>query len=206
MLLALRSIVVCSVPVVFLAACGGTDASSAFGNTSAGSTTASTSGAGGSGSSSSTTSAAGGATGAGGHAAGGAQQGTGGAQQGTGGAQQGTAGAQQGTGGAQQGTGGGSPSGACTDAADVAILQQDPAGLQNEVQGCAWQNLGTEPATKNCIKQKTGLSDGCTTCFDDEVGCVMKNCLGACMNGASQACNDCRVKNCDPAFHTCAGF
>ena len=102
-------------------------------------------------------------------------------------------------------TGTGAMMGACTNAADMTIVMSKDLG--KIVGDCAQSKLGMEPATKDCIKMGTGLSDPCVTCFDDTVGCVFKNCLGECIGGSgSQACTDCRAAKCDPAFVACSGL
>jgi hypothetical protein len=95
--------------------------------------------------------------------------------------------------------------GACTNAADSAIvMSKDVAKITGD---CAQSSFGAEPATKNCIKMGTGLSDPCVVCFDDTVGCVVKNCFNECISDSgSQACTDCRAAKCDPAFVACSGL
>lgn len=95
--------------------------------------------------------------------------------------------------------------GACTNAADQAIVTtKDVAKITGD---CAQASLGAEPATKNCIKMGTGLSDPCVTCFDATVACVVANCFFQCStDSASQACTDCRAAKCDPAFVMCSGL
>ncbi len=108
-------------------------------------------------------------------------------------------------GGATGSTGTGAMMGACTNAGDMTIIMSKAIG--KIVGDCASGKLGMEPATKDCIKMGTGLSDPCVTCFDDTVGCVIKNCFSECIGGSgSQACNDCRVAKCDPAFVACSGL
>lgn len=101
---------------------------------------------------------------------------------------------------------GGGAAGACTNAADQTIIM-DPAKMVKEaVTKCGKDNLGMEPATKDCIKM-LGLTDPCTTCFDDNVQCVAKNCFLDCAaDPAAQKCTDCRAKFCDMAFATCSGL
>ncbi|MEP7119389.1 MAG: hypothetical protein ABJE95_00540 [Byssovorax sp.] len=94
--------------------------------------------------------------------------------------------------------------GACTNAADLAIIMSKDIG--KIVGDCASSGFGMEPGTKNCIKMGTGFSDPCVVCFDDTVSCVFKNCLGECIGGSSSpACKDCRAAKCDPAFTACSG-
>jgi hypothetical protein len=106
-----------------------------------------------------------------------------------------------------QGAGGGAAAGACTNDADKTIIEGDKAGLQKKVGDCATKYLGQDGPTNDCIKEQTGLSADCSKCFGDEVSCAVKNCMNECLaDQQSQACTDCRAKNCDPAFETCAGL
>ncbi|MEO7329482.1 MAG: hypothetical protein ABI193_12940, partial [Minicystis sp.] len=100
---------------------------------------------------------------------------------------------------------GGAAGGACTNEADLAIVQsKDVAAIVGK---CGQDNLGGEPKTKDCIKAMTGLSDPCVVCFDDTVQCVVAKCFGECIADAnSQPCKDCRKANCDPAFEACSGL
>jgi hypothetical protein len=109
-----------------------------------------------------------------------------------------------GVGGAAAGAGGGMAMGACTNGGDQKILKEK--NVEQIVGQCAKDNLGAQPGTKNCIKMKTGLSDGCTTCFSDVVDCTVQKCLAQCLNGDSPACKMCREQNCLPAFKTCSGL
>lgn len=96
--------------------------------------------------------------------------------------------------------------GACTNAADQAIVTDPTKMLQQKVTDCGKNNLGMEPATKNCIAM-LGLTPECTTCFDDNVQCVAKNCFAKCIPDPSvQACTDCRAMFCDMPFTMCSGL
>jgi hypothetical protein len=95
-------------------------------------------------------------------------------------------------------------SGACTNPADEAVASA--AGFMDSASNCAQSNFGQEPGTKSCIKA-LGLSDACTTCFDDNISCIVTNCLGECSSDSASAdCVACRAKSCDPAFLGCSGF
>ncbi len=95
--------------------------------------------------------------------------------------------------------------GACTNDADKAISASKD--VPKIVGDCASSSFGGEPATKNCIKMGTGFSDPCVTCFDDNVGCVIKNCVFQCSSDSgSPDCVSCRAMNCDPAFVMCSGL
>lgn len=79
--------------------------------------------------------------------------------------------------------------------------------MQNKVGACGQQNLGQDPATKDCIVMQTGLSDACAQCFADTVSCAVQHCLTECLSDPnSQACVNCRAQNCDPAFYACSGL
>ena len=150
----------------------------------------------------------GGSGGSGGSGAAGGSGGAGGGTTATGGSGGGTT-ATGGSGGGTTttGTGGsGGGMGACTNAADTTVLTNPSTDVPAEINACAQDNLGQEPATLNCIKA-LGLSDECAVCFDDTVKCVIEKCLNDCISDQnSQACKDCRAANCDPAFETCSGL
>jgi hypothetical protein len=102
------------------------------------------------------------------------------------------------------GTGGNPATGACTNDPDQAVLMS--VDIQAAVKKCAEDNFGGEPGTKDCIKM-IGLSDGCTTCFDDTIQCVVSKCFNECAFSPDSAeCATCRATNCDPAFETCSGL
>lgn len=95
--------------------------------------------------------------------------------------------------------------GACTNGPDLAIVQAKD--VKKIAEDCGKSSLGAEPATKNCIKTGTNLSDGCVTCFDDIVQCVVMKCFNQCFaDPGSAACMTCRETNCNPAFKTCSGL
>ncbi len=116
------------------------------------------------------------------------------------------AGGAGGAGAGGAGAGGGAATAACTNDADKAIQSADPTAFHKSISDCATTFIGQDKPTKDCIKEKTGLSDACTACFGDEVLCAASKCLTDCMadqNG--QACTDCRATNCDGAFEACSG-
>ncbi|MFS8064906.1 MAG: hypothetical protein ACMG6S_00915 [Byssovorax sp.] len=95
--------------------------------------------------------------------------------------------------------------GACTNQADLGIIQTKD--VKKIAEDCGKMNLGMEPATKNCIKMGTALSDPCVTCFDDIVQCVVAKCFNQCFaDPGSAACKTCRETNCNPAFAACSGL
>ena len=79
--------------------------------------------------------------------------------------------------------------------------------MEKIVGDCASKSFGQEPATSNCIKMMTGLSDGCVACFGATISCTVSKCLQFCLaDQNSVACTMCRATNCDPAFVTCSGL
>ena len=95
--------------------------------------------------------------------------------------------------------------GACTNPTDLGIVQTKD--VKKIAEDCGKMNLGMEPATKNCIKMGTNLSDPCVTCFDDIVQCVVAKCFNQCFaDPGSAACKMCRETNCNPAFKACSGL
>jgi hypothetical protein len=102
---------------------------------------------------------------------------------------------------------GGAPSGACTNAADSAIVADPAKDVSGQTAMCGKTTFGAEPATKDCIVTATGLSDACATCFGDTVGCVVSKCLTPCLaDSAGACCAICRAANCDKDFATCSGI
>jgi hypothetical protein len=94
---------------------------------------------------------------------------------------------------------------ACTNAADTAVLMTKDA--KDIAASCGQTNAAAEPATYNCIKMGTGLSDDCASCYDDSVACAAEHCLTLCLSDpASQPCIDCREMYCVPAFQSCSGL
>jgi hypothetical protein len=95
--------------------------------------------------------------------------------------------------------------GACTNAADLGIVQTKD--VKTITADCGKANIGQDAKVKACIKMGTNLSDPCVTCFADTVSCVVNKCLMQCITDTnSQACKDCRATNCDPAFVACSGL
>ncbi len=102
-------------------------------------------------------------------------------------------------------TGGTGDDGACTNAADQAIV--DSMDVEGTAKDCALANLGNEPAALACIKEKTGLSESCIVCFSGIVTCGIEKCISQCLiDSASPECNQCLEDNCYPAFNECSGL
>lgn len=99
--------------------------------------------------------------------------------------------------------------GACVNAADQETLAASVETLESAVGTCAFQCIA-DPAPGTCagacVSMATGLSEGCAACFGGAVACTIANCIGQCLDAASQACADCRATNCNDDFSACAGI
>ena len=96
---------------------------------------------------------------------------------------------------------------ACTNAADAAIIMSKDVKAITTM--CGQMTGGSEGPTRTCIKNGTGLSDTCASCYSGEVACVVDHCLGAegkCLIAPdAQLCTDCRKKYCTTEYETCSG-
>lgn len=186
-------------PAALLVACGSDTGTGTTGTSTEGTTTTGTGGAGGSATTTSSTSSGGGAGGEAATTATGTSTSTA-----TGTSTGSSSSSSSGSSSSASSTGSGAM-GACTNASDGAILMSKDA--KKITTDCGKTNVGQEPATKNCIKMGTGLSDPCVTCFDNLIQCVVSKCLNQCFSDPnSAACTTCRKQNCDPAFEMCSGL
>jgi hypothetical protein len=118
--------------------------------------------------------------------------------------------------GGEGGTGGSTAlMGACTDAADLAMVCMETFG-DDYVGPCATTGGGDAAATSTCLQLDPpagpGLSEGCADCYGAQSECIRDNCVfagdGVCLppNQNSPACLDCRDSSgCDAADATCEG-
>jgi len=96
-------------------------------------------------------------------------------------------------------------SGACTNPADLQALQG--ADISTTITDCAMSCIMTGgTCAKDCVIEKTGLSDPCAQCFGDIITCATSQCMFQCMGGDTPECASCRETNCNPAFEECAGM
>lgn len=139
-----------------------------------------------------------------------------------------TTGGQSNTTGEDNGEGGVPTTGACTNAADMAIIDANSVEkLACEGAACAGKTLidGAAARTK-CISSEAPtlkmLSPGCNKCFDQITGCVPDMCLGPgecplsipdsdfskCSSppATDPNCMACNVAKCQPAFRACSGL
>ena len=100
------------------------------------------------------------------------------------------------------------PAGACTNEADMAVLQGDPT-VGDTIKECAMGCLGNEDplCATTCIVDATGLSAGCSECYNGTFMCSVDNCLAQCVaDPNSDACVACQAEHCAEDFLACAGI
>ncbi len=116
--------------------------------------------------------------------------------------------------------------GACTNAADLAIIQNASYDPVAKATACGLDNVnlalggdidGFTTAAETCMKDDSYkddakfafvLSDDCGGCYVGSVRCTAVNCLASCaVDAASDACVTCRADNgCVSGFYTCSGL
>ncbi len=107
----------------------------------------------------------------------------------------------------------GTKKGACTNAADMALLDSaaKQTGVSGKAKACGLKCVSDkDPATcaTTCVVKDTKLSKGCSACYVGTIMCSIKNCLASCaVDPNSKACQDCQAKNkCITTFYTCSGL
>lgn len=96
--------------------------------------------------------------------------------------------------------------GACENAADEAVLAENEARIDAEMEDCAYTCLTSDLAcARRCAQGKLPLTAACAACFGGVVDCTTSNCKLACMFSDTR-CRACRAENCNPAFVACAGI
>ncbi len=98
--------------------------------------------------------------------------------------------------------------GGCKNDPDLAILAAGTVSATTEE--CAKSNIGAiianDPAPiRQCIKDATGLSEGCLDCFTPLMFCTISNCALQCMGGKTPECTTCLEGSCYPDFVECSG-
>ena len=99
--------------------------------------------------------------------------------------------------------------GACTNPADVPILETGT--VSGTVEECAMENIdavlaGDKATVIGCVKDQTGLTDGCLVCFSDLFDCTMAQCPFQCLSGTENPdCINCLTTACYPSFIDCSG-
>ncbi len=102
-------------------------------------------------------------------------------------------------------------SGACTNAADLAIITgQGPLLVAQAAFLCAFSG-GCIPPTAMCVapcvSMQTGLSLACSSCFAEQFGCALATCPSCIQSPSSQECTDCQATSrCGPQFDACSGL
>jgi hypothetical protein len=102
--------------------------------------------------------------------------------------------------------------GACvSDTATVCnnnmVMIASECGVSCNAKGGDIATIGA--CTQECIQTNATPkpSDGCTSCYVQDVGCSIQKCLNECISGANAACNACRAEQgCTAAFYACSGL
>lgn len=94
---------------------------------------------------------------------------------------------------------------ACVNRTDLSILPE--LDYEEVAIECALPCLGAGfECTQSCVRDTTGLSDGCSACFALFTDCLLGSCLAACaVDPGGPACLDCAVEACGDTFNTCSG-
>lgn len=106
--------------------------------------------------------------------------------------------------------------GGCTSAEDVAGREAEYDGKTYEevVEACGRECIGSPDCVPDCIRKATNgaVSDGCITCYAENIRCSTNNCIAACIaNSESPRCIACQCgdnnaqQNCNAEFGTCTG-
>lgn len=103
------------------------------------------------------------------------------------------------------------PTGACQNAADLAIIAPDRDAISAAAKTCGMGCLGdADPVACStpCVVDKTGISSACAGCYAAMINCTIKNCVAECVaDPNAQVCLDCQeTKGCFKGFYDCSGF
>jgi hypothetical protein len=110
--------------------------------------------------------------------------------------------------------------GQCSNPKDIKIYDDTKETLFESSYVCSKRGLlSGRRATRRCLLEKVGLSEGCTDCWVENIMCDLKYCMLTCMLHAIfsevnsdtddqqslNRCTECDEKRCGPAFVSCAG-
>ncbi len=101
---------------------------------------------------------------------------------------------------------GGGAAGACMNAADLAIDQDETSTKAKDCGLGCLNDADTNACAQACVVEQTGHSEACSQCYTDTILCSINNCIPACLTPDSEACQTCQAENCTPAFFACTGF
>ncbi|MEC8024058.1 MAG: hypothetical protein VX223_08990, partial [Myxococcota bacterium] len=96
----------------------------------------------------------------------------------------------------------------CLNSADLALAAQ--YDLNSEATTCYLGCLAdSDPimCANICLKNNTGISDGCGGCYTEKTFCTFDNCLAQCATDPnSDECSQCQISNgCASNFYQCVG-
>jgi hypothetical protein len=107
--------------------------------------------------------------------------------------------------------------GACMNECDLALSR---AAVTSAATDCGLGCLSGDPAAEaecsnTCLIAASvdippagqAISEGCSGCYVATIACTISNCIPACLDAASEACQTCQVeKGCISAFYACTGY
>jgi hypothetical protein len=101
--------------------------------------------------------------------------------------------------------------GACGSDMELMMICEGPFPVA--LADCARRNAlsgNFEAAVEACVRGNHSwdpITDSCLDCYIVGARCALDNCLGECVSGDSQACDECReTKGCTPDFYVCASM
>jgi len=97
------------------------------------------------------------------------------------------------------------PTGACSNAADQAVVAA--TDIPAEAESCGRGCFGAESCVTDCMRDDVGLTMACAACFGATSECTRSNCLTACLGSDAARCTMCRrMAGCLDSFVTCSGL
>lgn len=97
-------------------------------------------------------------------------------------------------------------SGACQSCGDCKQVEDGSAKMASATCGTSCIGSPSATCTKDCLKQKTTLSDGCIGCLDAFYQCLVANCLSPCTVGTAADCAACSRAKPDVGAASCSGM
>ena len=110
--------------------------------------------------------------------------------------------------------------GPCSNVHDIQIYHATPTTLTGIMTSCAIGDLLFHQDAYTCLKERAGMTDGCTECWVLNYRCTTHHCLQTCIkhrlfpflpsltpwdSGPLDPCFACDEKFCGPVFVACAG-
>lgn len=96
--------------------------------------------------------------------------------------------------------------GGCANPEDIIVIKSSISTMRTGIQTCL-ERCGTLSACSiNCVADKFGLTNPCSTCLANEGLCRMAKCIECLAAPSGDLCQSCLATNCIPTFITCSGL